>query len=72
MAADLSLDGTLSAEWGEDCLVTFNIPQIKLVTFHRHQADSKHSPVMMDDSFLEETASLEQQLQLHAECKTNH
>lgn len=39
LSADLSSDLTLTVQWENNWLITFNNSKAKLVTFHHHQAD---------------------------------
>lgn len=72
LAADLSSDLDLTAQWGKNLLVTFNVSKIKLVTFHHHQSGAELPPIAMNRCCLREAPCLEHLLEIQPRsCETH-
>lgn len=54
LAAGISFNLTLVAQWGKEWFVKFNTPKTKLETFRHDRADPELSPITMDEFSLKE------------------
>lgn len=64
LAADLSTDLALTAQWRKNWLITFTASKTKQVTFHHHRKDTEFSRIAMNRCSLRETPHLERLLRL--------
>ena len=64
LASNISIDLSLTVQWGNKWLVTFNSLKTKLVSFHHHIVTPDFPPISMDGTDLEESPCLDKLLGL--------